>query len=141
MHQLCPNITVGPQVAGYECWCDNPENDEFRSQARRAERVVTWPFRVVFAVFVGLVLCLAGLAFAQSSLPGLGIPLSLVGVCILFYGLWWGFVGRFRLLTCPVCGSRGAISKDEWAYLFHCPRCGRTADTGVGVRRAGDYSP
>ena len=117
------------------------EDDEFQSQARRAGRVVGWLLRVSFAAFVGLVLCLAGLSFASSSLGWLGIPIAVVGVCVLLYGLWWGFVGRFRLLTCPLCGVRGRITKDEWAYFLQCPKCGRKADTGVGVPRVGEGSP
>jgi hypothetical protein len=116
-----------------------PEDNDFRCQARRAGRVVTWRVRFLFAMFLGLVLCLAGMLFTQSLLPWLGIPMCFVGACILLYGLWWGAVGRFRLLTCPLCGVRGQITKDEWAYFLRCPKCGRTADAGVGVCRIGEY--
>jgi hypothetical protein len=113
----------------------------FRTQARRAGRAVLWILRVLFAVFIGLVLCMSGLVLTHYLLPWIGIPLSVLGVFIFCYGLWWAVAGRFRCLTCPVCGVRGRISKDEWAYLFHCPQCGRTADTGVGVPRIGEAPP
>ena len=113
------------------------EDAVFRGQARRAAQAVLWVLRVLFAVFVGVVLCLSGMAFTHFLLPWIGVPVCSLGILTIFYGVWWGAVGRFRCLTCPVCGVRGHITKDEWAYFFHCPRCGRTADTGIGIRRRG----
>ena len=113
------------------------EDVVFRIQARRAGSAVLWVLRVLFEVFVGIVLCLSGIVFYQLFLPWVGVPLCLLGIIIGCHGFWWGVVGRFRCLTCPVCGVRGDISKDEWAYFFHCPKCGRTGDTGIGVRRRG----
>jgi hypothetical protein len=105
----------------------------FRLQGRRAGRAVEWLPRTLFGASVGVILSLCGLVFAPS-LPWLGIPIMALGIAICGYAVWWGCVGRFRILICPNCGVRGEIIRDEWAYLYHCPKCGGTADTGVGIR-------
>jgi hypothetical protein len=119
------------------------EDAAFRIQARRAGRAVMWALRVVAVMFLGLVLCVAGVVFTQSlsPWPWVGVPVGLSGIAVFCYGLWWGMIGRFRCLTCPVCGVRGRISKDEWAYMFHCPKCGRKGDTGIGVPQSGESTP
>ena len=79
------------------------EDAAFRIQARRAGRAVMWALRVVAVMFLGLVLCVAGVVFTQSlsPWPWVGVPVGLSGIAVFCYGLWWGMIGRFRCLTCP----------------------------------------
>ena len=121
--------------------CEMTKRDQFKAQAQRAGRSLWSPLRSPFIVLVGVVLLVTGLAFTQSLLPWVGVPTSLVGAAIICYGLWWALVGRRQDLTCPLCGERAKVIKGKWDYLFRCPRCGRTAHTGVGAVRWEDGSP
>jgi hypothetical protein len=112
------------------------DDEDFRLYARRrAARAVFWFVRFSLMAALALILFFSGLLFTQLLLPWVGIPMSAGGVALFCYAMWWVFAGRFRLMTCPICGVRGEFTKDEWAYFFHCPKCGRTADTRVPAKR------
>jgi hypothetical protein len=116
------------------------EDDTFRLYARRrAARAVSWFLRFSLTVALAIILFFAGLSFTQSLWPRVGIPMSIGGVALFCYAVWWVFVGRFRLMMCPICGVRGEFTKDEWAYFFHCPKCGRTADTRVPIKQTSPH--
>jgi len=116
-----------------------PKKEAFQLQARQAARAVNWLVRLLVWVPLGFLLVLTGLGLTQSSSLWIGIPTLALGVAVCCYVLWFAFVGRVRALLCPNCGTRGCITKREWDYYFHCPKCGRSASTGVGV--AEDYVP
>jgi hypothetical protein len=115
------------------------EDEDFRRYARRhAVHALFWFLRFFLMAALGIILLLSGMAFTQSMLPLLGVPMTVIGFGIFFYALWWVFVGRFRLLLCPICGVRGQFTKDKWAYFFRCPKCRRSADTRVPVTPTSD---
>lgn len=118
------------------------EDDAFRLHARRrAVHALFWFLRFSLAAALGIILIFSGIIFTQLLLAWIGVPLSLFGFGVFCYAFWWVFVGRFRLLRCPICGVRGQITKDEWAYFFHCPKCRRSADTRVGRAKAQNHFP
>ncbi len=109
--------------------------EQFRAQARKAARTVSWRIEVgmagFFAVFIGLI----GLLLISSVL-WFGIIALLAAFAIAGYGIRRVSVGRHRDLICPNCGVSGEIVKIQHSYQFHCSRCDQTADTGLSTSGA-----
>jgi len=112
-----------------------PQDVDFKAQARRAGRTVHWPLKALFMLLLGVLLLVSGAALVRYLLPWLGGLIAVMGTAVLGCCLWWVAIGRVRDLTCPVCNAPGSIFNDKWAYFFRCPKCGRTADTGMAVGR------
>jgi hypothetical protein len=75
------------------------KREQFQAGARRAASAIGWPLRSGFAIFVGLVLLLAGASFIQPYLPWVGVSCFLAGV---------GAVAETPRVR---CAERGASSR------------------------------
>jgi hypothetical protein len=107
-------------------------SDQFKAQARKAGRTVSWRIEAgmagFFAVFIGLI----GF-WLMSSVLWFGIIALLTACVIAGYALRRVSVGRHRDIICPNCGVSGEIVKVQHSYQFHCSRCDQTAETGVST--------
>jgi hypothetical protein len=104
--------------------------EQFKAQARKAGRTVSWRLEAgiagFFAVFTGSI----GLLLI-SSVVWFGIIALFTALAIGGYAIRRVSTGRHRDLICPNCGQSGEIVKIQHSYQFHCSRCDQTADTGV----------
>lgn len=105
-------------------------NAEFKAQARRAGRTISWRMEAVMTGSLVLFIGFAGLLLLSSVL-WFGMIALLTAFAIAGYGIRRVSVGRHRDLVCPNCGATGEIIKIQHSFQFHCSRCDQTADTGI----------
>jgi len=109
--------------------------DQFKAQARKAGRTVSWRIEAVWAGFFAAFIGFIGLLLI-SSVFWFGIVALLIASAIAGYVIRRVSVGRHRDLICPNCGLSGEVVKIQQSYQFHCLRCDQTADTGVSTSEA-----
>jgi hypothetical protein len=83
-------------------------DDQFKAQARKAGRTVSWRIRAGMAGFFAVFIGFTGLLLLSSVL-WFGIIALLTAFAIAGYAIRRASVGRHRDLICPNCGLSGEI--------------------------------
>ncbi|HEX4343223.1 MAG TPA: hypothetical protein VH255_07520 [Verrucomicrobiae bacterium] len=106
--------------------------NQFKEQARRAGRTISWRLEAGMVGFFATLVGLIGVFLIPSN-HWQGISALALALVIAGYAIRRDLSSAQRDLICPTCGVSGEIVKVENSYQFRCSRCNQAADTGVSA--------